>query len=62
MQPVEEPCSILRAAEAILARKNETCFIVCHFSIRVQFINILTSLRWKGNSMFLEKAYDLLEG
>jgi hypothetical protein len=63
MQPVEEPCSILKAAGATLARKNETCFILRHLSIILLFINILASLRWKGSSkLFLEKACDLLEG
>ena len=61
---VEESCSILKAAGAILARKNETCVIVRHFSIELRFIDItLTSLRWKGNlRLFLEKVYDLLVG
>ena len=64
MQPVEEPCSILKAAVAILARKNETCFIVRHFTATLSvYRHILTSLRWKGNlTLFLEKGYGLLGG
>jgi hypothetical protein len=29
---VEESCSISKAAGAILARKNETCFIISHLN------------------------------
>jgi len=39
MQPVEEPCSVLKIAGATLARMNETCFTVSSFSNALQSID-----------------------